>query len=136
MRYFLDGNNLAGAWFKSAGKEGSGEHLLIFLQRHKLPKDTTVVFDGARPRPSVEKGALKVIFSGRRTADETILDRIGKGDIVVTRDRELQSRAKVRRAGYMEPEEFLDKIRPKEGGAEKPLKEDDIEGWMKVFGEK
>lgn len=135
MRYFLDGNNLAGAWFKSAGAEGSGEHLLIFLQRQKLPKETTIVFDGACVRSSVEKGALKVIYSGRRTADEVILERIGRGDVVVTRDRELQSKAKVRRAGFLEPGEFLEKIRPKDGGAEKPLREDDIEGWMKIFGE-
>jgi len=134
MRYFLDGNNLTGSVFKNAGSEGSREQLFIYLQRKKLPKQTTIVFDGVPFRTAVNKGSLRMVFSERGSADDLILSQIKKGDIVVTRDRELQSRARVRGAKILEPADFFRKVEPKGGGLEKPLQENDVEGWLKTFG--
>jgi len=135
MRYFLDGNNLMGAVFRTAGGEDARERLFVYLQRKKLPKQTTVVFDGPPFKSAVENGPLRMLFSGARKADEMILSRISKGDVLVTRDRDLQSRARVRGAKLLETEDFLASIERKNTEGEKPARENDIEGWLKAFGE-
>ena len=135
MRYFLDGNNLMGTVFRTAAAEDTRKKLFIYLQRKKLPKQTTVVFDGPPFKGAVEKGPLRILFSGTGKADEMILSRISRGDILVTRDRELQSRARVRGAKLLETEDFLAGIERKGTEGEKPARENDIEGWLKAFGE-
>jgi hypothetical protein len=136
MRYYLDGNNLAGVIFGNADSEGTREQLFILLQRKKLPKSTTIVFDGHPFKSAVENGPLRIVFSQKKKADEVILSQIKRGDILVTRDRELQSSARVRGAKIIEPSEFLSKIEPKKTGGEKPLYENNIDEWLKIFAEK
>ena len=135
MRFYIDGNNMAGAVFGSGGGEVPRERIFLFLQGKKLPKQTTIVFDGPPFRTAVTGGPLRMIFSGNRSADELILSKLTSGDIVVTNDNELASRARVRSAGALSVSGFMTKIEPKAGNHEKPVRENDIEGWMKIFSE-
>ena len=135
MRFYIDGNNMAGAVFGTRGGEAPRERIFLFLQGRRLPKETTIVFDGPPFRTEVTGGRLRMIFSGNRSADELILSKLTKGDVVVTNDNELGSRARVRSASAMSVKDFMVKIEPKEVNREKPAREEDIEGWMKVFSE-
>jgi hypothetical protein len=135
MRYYVDGNNLAGLIFRSSS-EGVREKLFHLLQRKKLPKSTTIVFDGYPFGNSAGKGSRGILFSQKEKADDVIVSKLVRGDFVVTNDRELQSRAKVRGAKIAELAEFLSKIEPKDTSGEKPLRENDIEEWLRIFSEK
>lgn len=133
MRYYIDGNNLAGVLFRRAKGERDRERALNFLLGKKKPKLMTVAFDGFSFGKSAPSGALQVIFSGNRKADEMILSKFKKGDTVVTNDLGLQHSVKTRGGKVMSVREFLEKIEPNTTQSEKPPSENEIEKWMEIF---
>lgn len=134
---FLDGNNVAGA----LGLRGPGDVRVALLNRllgFRLPRPTVVVFDGP-PAPELSGGAggaLRVLFSGTRSADDLIAERVRPGDRVVTRDHGLALRARDRQAKPVSPGDFLRSLQPARRSVpgEKPEPGGDIEAWMAVFG--
>ncbi len=139
MTCYIDGNNLIGG-----GRGGRGEDarplLLNRLLSLRLPRPCVIVFDGP---PFSEgggmdgHGAFRLLFSGGRSADDVIAERLRKGDVVVTRDRELGLRARDRQARAVAPKEFLEGLRPLRFGpssGEKPEPGGDISEWLAIFG--
>lgn len=133
MKYFVDGNNLGLFLFSEKRDEDVRSKVLNFLLKRKIPNGTIVVFDGFGTLAENEKGKLMVVFSKKRKADEVIIQKISKDDIVVTNDRELQIKCRLKRAKVCDLSTFISKIEIKTKDNEKPLKENDIEGWMKIF---
>lgn len=133
MRYFIDGNNLGLYLFREKGVGDVRVKVLNFLISRKIPKMTTVVFDGYNFRSENEKGSVSIIFSKKRKADEVIIERICRGDIIVTNDRELQSRCRTKGAKIVEIASFISNAESRLETKEKPIYEPDVEGWMKIF---
>lgn len=133
MKFYIDGNNLASYLFKEKNEEDKREKTLNFLLTKNLPKISVLVFDGPEFRLPVTKGGLHIIFSKDKKADEVIIQKIKKGDYVITDDVELQRKCKFKKAKFMEIRKFLARIEHKEEIKEKPLQEQDIEMWMKIF---
>jgi hypothetical protein len=136
MRYFIDGNNLGMYLFKKNEGADVRAQVLNFLLSRKIPRMTTVVFDGFNFCSENEKGLISVIFSKKRKADEVIIEKVCKGDIVVTNDRELQSKCKIKGAKVWEIAAFISNAKNKLETKEKPNVETDIEGWMKIFSKR
>lgn len=138
MTWYLDGNNLLGAM----GLRGPGDTRLLLVNRllgMRLPKPCVLVFDGpAAPEVSAASSgkSLRVLFSGKRSADDLIAERLKRGDRVVTRDRELGLRARDREARPVAPAEFLGQLKPARRAAdgEKPAAGSDLDEWMRIFG--
>ncbi len=133
MKYFVDGNNLGLFLFREKSGVDLRSKILNFLLTRKIPNGTTIVFDGFPPLTENEKGKLAVIYSRKRKADEIIIERVKKGDFVVTNDRELQSKCRLKGAKIVDLSAFVSKTEIKRIDNEKPVKENDIEGWKKVF---
>jgi hypothetical protein len=134
--WYVDGNNLAGA----LGLRGPGDTRIALLNRllaHRLPRPIVVVFDGppAAELASRSGGTVRVLFSGPRVADDLIAARLRPGDRVVTRDRGLALRARDRQARPVDPEAFMDSLRPlrRSPSGEKPEPGGDIGEWMDLF---
>jgi hypothetical protein len=138
MTWYLDGNNLLGA----LGLRGPGDARVLLvnrLLRMRLPRPCVLVFDGppASEVASASGGAgLRVLFSGARSADDLIAERLRPGDKVVTRDRELGLRARDRRGRPVAPAEFFSDLRParRTPDGEKPEPGSDLDEWMRIFG--
>jgi len=138
MTWYLDGNNLLGV----LGLRGPGDTRVLLVNRllgMRLPKPCVLVFDGPPAREvasGASGGGLRVLFSGARSADDLIAERLGRGDRVVTRDRELGLRARDRGARPVGPADFFADLRPARRAAdgEKPQPGSDLEEWMRLFG--
>jgi hypothetical protein len=140
VAWLLDGNNILGVATGAPRSEGDRERLLYRLTRLRLPRPCAVFFDGPPPGPAVsaefQMGGIRVLYSGSRTADEAILDRVRPGDTVVTADRDLAIRCRSRRGRAMDPREFLHGLKPASSGreAEKPSDASvDVDEWMEYF---
>ncbi len=135
MRYYIDGNNLALFIFGKDEKTDVRTKLLNYLLRFKFPKLTTVVFDGFEAINETRSGSLNILFSKNRSADQVIIERIKKEDVVVTNDRDLQTKCKLKGGKTISLNDFLMGLKPKVGESEKPLSTSDIDKWMKIFSE-
>lgn len=133
MRYFIDGNNLGLYLFRDEDSGDVRVKVLNFLISRKIPKMTIIVFDGFNFRSENEKGSVSIMFSKKRKADEVITERICRGDIIVTNDRELQSKCRTKGAKIMECASFISNTESRLEIKEKPIYEPDVEGWMKIF---
>lgn len=138
MTWYLDGNNLLGAM----GLRGPSDARVLLVNRLlgvRLPKPCVLVFDGppASEVSAASSGAVfRVLFSGKRSADDLIAERLKPGDRVVTRDRELGLRARDRQARPVSPSEFLAPLKPtrRTSDGEKPAAGSDLEEWTRIFG--
>ena len=136
MRCYIDGNNLAVFIFGKDEKSDVRTKLLNHLLRFKIPKLTTVVFDGFESINETSKGDFNILFSKSRSADQIIIERIKKGDIVVTNDRDLQTKCKFKGGKSISLNDFLIGLKPKVEELEKPLSTSDIDEWMKIFSKR
>lgn len=136
MRCYIDGNNLALFIFGKNEKTDIRTKLLNHLLRFKIPKLTTVVFDGFESINETSKGDFNILFSKNRSADQIIIERIKKGDVVVTNDRELQTKCKLKGGKTISIGDFLTGLKPKVEESEKPLSTSDIDEWMKIFSKR
>ena len=150
MPYLVDGNNLAHALGLShdglADRQACARMISDFC-RSKGAR-ATIVFDGAAvsgPGAPATSSRAKVVFSGARSADETIL-RLVEGSeaprdfTVVTSDKSLGDKARHRGATVERTHEFARRlVRPARNPAErayKPAAKEsaaEIDAWLAVF---
>ncbi len=141
MTTWLDGNNIMGGADRS-GPVDDRERFLEELLTYRLPRPTWVVFDGPpplqNPFPKVNRGPLRVLYAGKRSADSAILQRVRPGDKVVTGDRELMAGCRARGCRIISPQAFLGGLQSKGGKAsEKPaaVSGREVEEWLQIFGD-
>lgn len=152
MAYLIDGNNLLGSWGgPRAGDDRRQEVVRRVANFCRLRgARATVVFDGHPLRDDLAAQqlgpvAIRVPPPGQDadTVIRELLDRAPRGSdlVVVSSDKELYSYAKTMGASALRAHEWnalerqLIAQRGQRPVAEKPEHEDDLEGWLKTFGE-
>jgi Protein of unknown function (DUF901). len=112
MSWVIDGNNLLGRAGASRDTADSKRQLLRSLSGFARANRTKVAcyFDGPEPEHFGKNlGSVIVIFSGARSADDLIVNRVatGSGWKVVTADRALAARIKRRQVEIVDPGAFV-----------------------------
>ena len=127
----IDGNNLMYA-MNDAGMDVGREGLCRILARVAGSEPVRVVFDGPprRQGPDVPDGAVEVLFSQRRKADDVIAELIAADTAprrltVVSTDHEIRRAARRRRCRTVTSEDFTASVarrlaRPKRPPAPEP----------------
>jgi predicted RNA-binding protein with PIN domain len=148
----IDGNNLLGSWGGPQGQNDRREEVVRRVAAFCRARGARaiLVFDGHPLRPDMEAqdlGPLRLRVPPRGQDGDTVIREIVDGTarpadlIVVTSDKALYSYAKTAGASVLRAHEWnaLERRlvpRSTGGGAgEKPEREDDVEGWLKKFGE-
>lgn len=157
MPYLIDGNNLLGSW---GGPQGEGDSRTRVVQRvvafcRARGARATLVFDGRPFReelPRQELGPVALRFPEPGEDADTLIRRLIDGAArpaeitLVSSDRALYSYARTRGAAVLRAHEWnaleretrgaprADRRSPAASHAEKPEREDDIEGWLQRFG--
>ena len=140
MPFLIDGDNLLGTWPGRKRSDAERRRLAMELGRFgaRQRRKVITVFDGSPP-PGSSFGA-GVHFAGPgRSADELILELLGqqrdrRGWIVVTSDRSLGDQCRYREARVERSDRFRKRL-TRESGEEKPEREDDVDYWLRQFGE-
>jgi predicted RNA-binding protein with PIN domain len=152
MPYLIDGNNLLGSW---GGPRADDDRRPEVVRRvaafcRARGARATLVFDGGPLRPelaSQELGPLSLrVPPPGQDADDVIRELIERAArpadwIVVTSDKALYSYVKTLGATVLRAHEWNaleQRLVGRRGSAtaEKPEREDDIEGWLRRFGTK
>jgi len=149
--YLIDGNNLLGSWGgprDENDRRGEVVRRVSAFCRAKRVR-ATIVFDGHPLRGDMAQQqignvSLRVPPEGvdADTIIRELLDRAPRPSelVVVSSDKELYSYARTMGASTLRAHEWnalerqLLAQREKTPGAEKPEREDDLEGWLKKFG--
>ena len=150
MPYLVDGNNLAHALGLShdglADRQACARMIAEFC-RSKGAR-ATIVFDGpagSGPVAPAASARAQVLFSGGRSADETILRLVEESSAprdftVVTSDKSLGDKARHRGASVERTHEFARRlVRPPRKASERAQKPAakqspaEIEAWLAVF---
>jgi len=146
MPYLLDASNLGGAL---AGRSGSRDAAAVV--RFLLPwvegrGRVVALFDGPEQGDVAARyGALEVVWSGGRSADDAIVARLrgaASDWIVVTSDRELARRCRALGARVERAPDLLRRVGRPHPDDPSPRRRDDKPEpsaedrahWMKVFG--
>jgi predicted RNA-binding protein with PIN domain len=148
MPYLIDGNNLLGSWGgRAAGGRAAVLSRVAAFCRARGSR-AVLVFDGRPMREELGQqvlGPVELRFPEPGQDADTVIrglvDRSARpGElVVVTSDKALYSYARTRGAAVMRAHEWnrlersLARVRP-EGDAEKPAREEDVEGWLRRFG--
>lgn len=158
MPWLIDAANLGGVLGGARGARNTEAILAALLPWARDRKQVVVVFDGPeRPEMATRLGGVEIVWSGARTADEVITQRVAalaassaggrsaKSWTVVTNDQGLARRcrdhgAKVepasifaRRTGH--PKAKSRAARSAEAAADKPdPNAQDVAHWRAVFG--
>jgi hypothetical protein len=139
MPRIVDGDNLLGNWpgrKRSDAERRSLAHDVDRLRRREQRR-IVLVFDGVAPPVPLGRD---VLFSGPgRTADDVILDLLReeddpKGWRVVTEDRSLADQCRWLGARIEKCAVFRGRLAGS-GDAEKPERVEDVDYWLRVFGE-
>lgn len=150
MPYLVDGNNLLGSWGgPPPGGDGRAEvvrRVAAFCRAKNVR--ATLVFDGPPLRPDMAiqdlgRLALRVPLPGQ-DADSVIRELVERAPrpaelVVVTSDKALYSYVKTLGATVLRAHEWNQlerRVVGRPAGPEKPEREEDVEGWLKTFGEK
>jgi predicted RNA-binding protein with PIN domain len=146
--YLIDGNNLLGSWGGPRGDDGRAEVVrrVASFCRAKGAR-ATIVFDGHPLRHDMATQTLGPVTirvpSQGHDADDVIRDIVDRAPraadiIVVTSDKALYSYVKTRGAAILRAHEWNALERRVAPGAsdagEKPERETDVDGWLKLFG--
>lgn len=151
MPYIVDGNNLLGSWGGPRGRDDRRSEVVRRVATFCRTRGVraTVVFDGHPLRPDMaaqDLGPLRLrVPDPGRDADSVIREIVEQSArpselIVVTSDKALYSYVKTLGASVLRAHEWnalerKSSARKVSGaGAEKPEREDDIEGWLRRFG--
>lgn len=149
MPYLVDGNNLLGSWGgprDENDRRGEVVRRVSAFCRAKRVR-ATIVFDGHPLRgdlASQDLGPVSVrVPPHGQDADTVIRELVERAPrpqelIVVSSDKALYSYVKTLGARVMRAHEWnrIECQQPKSRqGEEKPEREDDVEGWLKKFGE-
>ena len=140
MAFLVDGDNLLGTWPGRPRSDADKRALAFELDRlaARLRRRVVVVFDGTAPA-GIDLGP-DVRFSGAgRTADDVLLAYLRtepdpRGWVVVTSDRSLGDRCRALGARLERSDRFRARLSPAAGG-EKPEREEDVDHWLREFGE-
>ena len=140
MPFLIDGDNLLGTWPGRRRSDAERRSLAFEIDRFatRRRRRMVVVFDGVAP-PGLHLGVDVHFAGGGRTADELILDLLRREDdrrgwIVVTSDRSLGDQCRYMRAKTERSDLFRRRL-SELGSDEKPEAEDDIDYWLKQFGD-
>jgi len=150
--YLVDGNNLLGSWGRIRGAGDRRPEVVRRVAAFCRARNARaiLVFDGAPLRadaPASELGRVSLRFPPPGgDADGVIRGLVGSAArpgelIVVTSDKALYSWCRTRGAAVLRAHEWNrleQRLRAGNAGpedAEKPEREDDVEGWLKIFGE-
>lgn len=150
MPYIIDGNNLLGSWGGPRGRDDRrGEvvqRVAAFCRARRVK--ATLVFDGHPLRADMaaqELGPLAIrVPEPGHDADSLIKDLVERAPraadlIVVTSDKALYSYVKTLGASVLRAHEWnaLERrLAPeRDGGSEKPDREDDVAYWLRTFGD-
>lgn len=151
MPYLFDGNNLLGSWGGPRQHDDRRPEVVRRVAEFCRLKNVkaTIVFDGHPLRGDMAQQqignvSLRVPPEGvdADTIIRELLDRAPRPSelVVVSSDKELYSYARTMGASTLRAHEWnalerqLLAQREKTAGAEKPEREDDLEGWLKKFG--
>ncbi len=152
MPYLIDAANLGGVLGGAHGARNSAAILAALLPWARERKQVVVVFDGPeRPGMATQLGGVEIVWSGPRTADDVIAQRVAaagkaaKSWIVVTDDQSLARRcrdlgAKVERASIFarrsaQPARRTKSAASAQAAADKPAPTaQEIAHWREVFG--
>ena len=112
MAWLIDGSNVLGAMHVDRhgeeGKRGLVRLLAGFARANRTR--VTCIFDGPEPASFAwHLGAVSVVFSAGRSADDVIAERAaqGRGWSVVTSDRGLANRVQRRQVEIVAPTVFI-----------------------------
>jgi len=124
VSWVIDGNNLLGRAGAARDTADSKRQLLRSLAAFARANRTKVAcyFDGAEQEHFGKSlGSVSVIFSGARSADDLIVNRvaIGSGWKVVTADRALAARIKRRQVEIIDPGSFMAELESLPQGEER-----------------
>ncbi len=151
MPYLIDGNNLLGSWggpTKGDDRRGDVVRRVAAFCRGRGAR-ATLVFDGHPLRADMATQDLGQVSirvpppgSDADTVIRELIDRAPRPAdlIVVTSDKALYSYARTMGAAVLRAHEWnalerrIDQARESTSGAEKPEREDDVEGWLRKFG--
>jgi len=149
LPYVIDGNNLIGSWGgPSPDNDRRAEVVrrVIAFCRARGAK-AILLFDGHPLRPDMEAqdlGPVRLRVPPPGVDADTVIREIVDGTarpselVVVTSDKALYSYAKTAGASVLRAHEWNAierRIAPPVAAAEKPEKEDDVEGWLRRFRE-
>jgi predicted RNA-binding protein with PIN domain len=149
--YVVDGNNLLGSWGGPRGRDDRRSEvvrrLAVFCRARGVR--ATLVFDGHPLRPDMaaqDLGPLRLrVPEPGKDADSVIRELVEQSTrpselIVVTSDKALYSYVKTLGASVLRAHEWNALERKTSAriaagaSAEKPEREDDVEGWLRRFG--
>jgi predicted RNA-binding protein with PIN domain len=147
--YVIDGNNLLGSWGGPAPHNDRRAEVVRRVAAFCRARGAkaTLVFDGHPLRPDMEAqdlGPLRLRVPPAGVDADTIIREIVDGTarpedlIVVTSDKALYSYVKTAGASVLRVHEWNAierRIVPPTTSAEKPDREDDVEGWLRRFRE-
>jgi predicted RNA-binding protein with PIN domain len=149
--YLIDGNNLLGSWGGPRDGDDRRDEVVRRVAAFCRAKGAraTLVFDGHPLRPDMDAqdlGPLSIRVPPRGESADDLIKRLVQMSakpreiIVVTSDKPLYSYVKTLGASVLRAHEWnaLERNLPAKdvpSGAEKPDKEDDVEGWLKKFGQ-
>jgi predicted RNA-binding protein with PIN domain len=150
--YLVDGNNLLGSWGGPRQDDDRRHEVVRRVAAFCRARGAraTIVFDGHPLRgemASQDLGPVSVrVPEPGSDADSVIRELIERAArpadiILVTSDRALYSYAKTLGASVLRAHEWnalertLASRRKAPSGSEKPEREDDVEGWLKTFGD-
>ena len=151
MPYLIDGNNLLGSW-GGPQKGNDRRHEVVrrvaaFCRGRRAR--ATVVFDGHPLRDDLASQDLSPVTlrvpPPGTDADSLIRELVERSPrpselIVVTSDKALYSYVKTLGASVLRAHEWnalareVESRRAGAAGADKPEREDDVDGWLKTFG--
>jgi predicted RNA-binding protein with PIN domain len=115
VSWVIDGNNVLGRIGTPRPDSDTKRALVRMLAAFARAERTKVIcaFDGDEPEHfGTHLGAVSVVFSGSRTADELIAKRVatGRGWHVVTADRVLANRIARREVTIVDPLRFVKEL--------------------------
>jgi predicted RNA-binding protein with PIN domain len=150
--YLIDGNNLLGSWGGPRGGDDRRDEVVRRVAAFCRARGAraVLVFDGHPLRPDMatqELGPVSLRVPERgESADDVIRRHVEQAPraadlIVVTSDKPLYSYCRTLGAAVLRAHEWnaleqkLAARKTVASGGEKPDREDDVDGWLKKFGE-
>ncbi|MDR3666898.1 MAG: NYN domain-containing protein [Ignavibacteriaceae bacterium] len=146
--YIIDGNNLIGKIgslqkLQNKNKQSTREKLAFKLEDyfHDKPNIKVSLHLDGFPGQSIKVQNIRIIYSGKKTADDEIKSQIGneknpRNVILVSSDRQLKDFASVCGCDCISSEDFSKSIMPRSPEDEEQKRQDELnnDDFKKLFG--